>query len=214
MLQSLNCQTRDRNLHACEMPENTLGCSIKAQWNSSRIKQNDLWSTCQREDQPILVKAANFQREARSASYFSRDETDQCSTTDFVSKKIKKKTYYNGYRWALIEREGLLRSSIWETRNNATFQAEEKEAATHLRHDPGFNERSHGIQHPLFSRSLEYPLRPATSLSLLFQVRNRKRQAARKTTILNLKPQKGTVLADMCVCDYFNSSRKLQLEFF
>lgn len=107
-----------------------------------------------RKDQPTFVRAANFiQREVRSASHFSRDETDQCSTTDFVGTKKEQRCIITGI--ALIEREGLLRSSMRETRNNATFQAEEKEAATHLRRDPGycFDEQSHGIQHPLFSRS-------------------------------------------------------------
>lgn len=40
------------------------------------------------------------------------------------------------------------------------------------------------------------PLRPRPSAS--FQVRNRKRRAARKTIILSLMPQKGTVLASVC----------------
>lgn len=38
------------------------------------------------------------------------------------------------------------------------------------------------------------------SCALPSPVRNRKRRPARKTTILNLKPQKGTVLAKVCVC--------------
>lgn len=89
---------------------------------------------------------------------------------DFLGKK-KAITYYNEYHWASIGHEEFFRSLIRTTRNNATFQAEEKEAATHFHYDFRycFEKQSHDIQHPLFSRSLEHlsPLSlPSSSIYL------------------------------------------------
>lgn len=53
------------------MPENTLDFSIKL--NKIWVEQNNLWSICQREDQPTFVKAANFQREAELARVISHE---------------------------------------------------------------------------------------------------------------------------------------------
>lgn len=88
-------------------------------------------------------------------------------------------------------------------RNNATYLTER--ADTHLCCDLGycFDERSHGI-HSILRSLVRCPLVRLCFclfisifffqfLFLSFQVRNRKR-AARRTTVLSLKPQKATVL--------------------
>lgn len=93
-------------------------------------------------------------KRGRMLMNFVRGEAASHEKVKLILKKGRKT---KKYRRDLIV---LLRSPIRETRNNATFQADR--ADTHLRYDLGccFDERSHGIQHPPFSRSPEYPLRP------------------------------------------------------